>query len=173
MEQKSTFSFATQFGLLTGLVLIVFTLILFLVGVGDKSPVHFISLVIYIGMIYWGITNIRERQLEGVMSYGKAFGTGFWISLFAAILVGIFTFFYLKYIDTGALTRAMTAAEDKILAANPNISDADLDKALSMAKTFSTPIFSAIGQFIGDLIIGTVFSLIIAIFAKREDKTIA
>lgn len=173
MEQKSTFSFALQFGLLTGLALIVFTLILYLAGVGDKSPVHFISLVIYIGMIYWGITNIRDRQLEGVMSYGKAFGTGFWITLFTAILVGVFAFFYLKYIDTAALTRAMTAAENKILAANPNISDADLDKALSMAKTFSTPTFSAIGQFVGNLLIGTVFSLIIAIFAKREDKTIA
>jgi hypothetical protein len=173
MEQKSTFSFSMQFGLLTGLALIVFTLILFLAGVADKSPVRWVSLVIYIGMMFWGVTNIRDRQLGGVMTYGKAFGTGFWIALFTAILVGIFTFFYMKYIDTGAITRALTEAENKILAKNPNISDADLDKALSMVKAFTNPVMSAIMQFIGNVIIGTVFSLIIAIFAKREDKTIA
>ncbi len=173
MEQKSTFSFAMQFGLLTGLVLIVFTLILFLAGVGDKSPVHFISLAIYIGMLYWGITNIRDRQLEGVMNYGKAFSTGFWIVLFTGILVGIFTYFYMKYINTGAAAQAISVAENKILASNPNISDTDLDKALRMVKIFTNPVMSAILQFVGNLIIGTVFSLIIAIFAKREDKTIA
>lgn len=173
MEQKSTFSFALQFGLLTGLVLIVFTLILFLAGVGDKSPLHFISFVIYIVMLYWGMVNIRDRQLDGTMNYGKAFGIGFWIIFFAAILVGIFTFFYLKYIDTGAIARQLQIAENKILARNPNISDADLNKALGMAKMFATPVMSAISQFIGSIIIGTIFSLIIAIFAKREDKTIA
>ncbi len=173
MEQKSTFSNAMQFGLLTGLALIVFTLILFLAGTGDKSPIHWASLVIYFGMMFWGVTNIRDRQLEGVMNYGKAFGTGFWITLFTAILVGIFMFFYMKYIDTGAVGRAVTAAENNILQKNPNISDADLDKALSMVKAFSNPVMSAIMQFIGNVIIRSVFSLIIAIFAKREDKTIA
>lgn len=173
MEQKSTFSPAMQFGLLTGLALIVFTLILFLVGVADKSPVRWASLIIYAGMMFWGVTNIRDRQLDGVMNYGKAFGTGFWIVLFTAILVGIFTFFYMKYIDTGAVGRAVAEAENKILAKNPNISDADLDKALGMVKAFANPIMSSIMQFIGNIIIGTVLSLIIAIFAKREDKTIA
>jgi hypothetical protein len=173
MEQKSTFSPALQFGLLTGLVLIVFTLVLFLAGVGEKSPIRFISLILYIGMLYWGMVNIRDRQLDGVMSYGKAFGTGFWIALFTAILVGIFTFFYFKYIDAGALARHLTEAENKILARNPNISDADLNKAMGFAKAFSSPIMSAIMALIWDVIIGTVLSLLIAIFAKREDKTIA
>lgn len=173
MEQKSTFSSSLQFGLLTGLVLIVFTLILFLAGVPEKSPVHFISLILYIGMLYWGMVNIRDRQLDGVMSYGKAFGTGFWIALFTAILVGIFTFFYYKFIDAGALARHLTQAENAILARNPNISDADLNKAMGFAKMFSNPIMSAIMALIWDVIIGTVLSLLIAIFAKREDKTIA
>lgn len=173
MEEKSTFSLALQFGLLTGLVLIVFTLILFLAGAGDKSPLRFISLILYIGMLYWGMVNIRDRQLEGVMSYGKAFSTGFWIALFASILVAIFMIFYMKYIDTGATARAITAAENKILARNPNISDADLNKALGMVKMFTNPFISAITTLIWEVIIGTVLSLIIAIFAKREDKTLA
>lgn len=173
MEKKSTFVPALQFGLLTGLVMIVYTLILYLVGVDKQSYWNLINYIFYIGGLYWGVTNIRERQLQGVMSYGKAFGTGFWIAFFTAIIVGIFAFFYLKYINTGELSNAVSQAENRILAKNPNISDADLNKALSMVKMFGSPIISSILQFIGNLIIGTIFSLIIAIFAKREDRTIA
>jgi hypothetical protein len=171
MEQKSTFSPAMQFGLLTGLVLIVFSLIMFLAGVNEKSPFQFISYVLLAVMLFWGITNIRDRQLDGVMSYGKAFGTGFWIALFAAILVGIFTFFYLKYINPGFISQQLQAAEMKMQ--DKNMSQEQIAQAMKYAKTFSTPVVSAIMALIWEVIIGTVFSLIIAIFAKREDKTIA
>ncbi len=173
MEQKSTFIPALQFGLLTGLAMIVYTLIMYLAGVDMKSSWNLIGYLIFIGGLYWGITNIREKQLEGVMSYGKAFGVGFQIAFFTAILVGIFTFFYLKYIDTAALSNTISEAENKILSSNPNISDADLQKALDMMKMFATPVLRAIIGFIWFLISGTVFSLIIAIFAKREDRTLA
>jgi len=173
MEQKSTFFPALQFGLLTGLAMVVYTLVLYLAGVDMHSYWNLLSYVFFIGGLLWGITSIREKQLEGVMSYGKAFGTGFWITLFVAIVLGIFAYFYLKDINPGALADATAKAEDKILASNPNISDADLQKALGMVKVFTNPIMSAVTQLISNLIAGTIFSLIIAIFAKREDRTLA
>jgi len=173
MEQKSTFFPALQFGLLTGLAMVVYTLVLYLAGVDMHSYWNLLSYVFFIGGLLWGITSIREKQLEGVMSYGKAFGTGFWITLFVAIVLGIFAYFYLKDINPGALADATAKAEDKILASNPNISDADLQKALGMVKVFTNPIMSAVTQLISNLVAGTIFSLIIAIFAKREDRTLA
>lgn len=172
MDKKSTFSSSLQFGLLTGLVLIVFTLILFLAGVPEKSPVHFISLVLYIGMLFWGMANIRDRQLDGVMSYGKAFSTGFWIALFTAILVGIFTFFYLKYINPGFMANHLAEARMQ-MEERPGITQAQVEQGMKMARMFTSPIVSAIMALIWEVIIGTVLSLLIAIFAKREDKTIA
>ncbi|VAW28992.1 hypothetical protein MNBD_BACTEROID07-1326 [hydrothermal vent metagenome] len=173
MEQKSTFFPALQFGLLTGLAMVVYTLVLYLAGVDVHSYWNLLSYAFFIGGLLWGITSIREKQLEGVMSYGKAFGTGFWITLFVAIVLGIFAYFYLKDINPGALADATAKAEDKILASNPDISDADLQKALGMVKVFTNPIMSAVTQLISNLIAGTIFSLIIAIFAKREDRTLA
>ena len=173
MEKKSTFGPALQFGLLTGLFMIVYGLIMYLTGIDRQSYWNIVSYVIFAAGMYWGITSIRDKQLEGVMSYGKAFGIGFWIALFAALLTGIYAYFYLQYIDPSALQNAVSQAEDKILAQNPNISDADLDRALSMVKTFATPAFSSVSAFVSNTIAGTIFSLIIAIFAKREDKTIA
>ncbi len=173
MEQKSTFLPALQFGLLTGLAMVVYTLILYLAGVDMHSYWNLFNYVLFVGGLYWGMSSIREKQLEGVMSYGKAFGTGFLITLFAAILLAIFAYFYLQYINPSALAKASAEAENKILASNPNISDADLQKALDMVKIFTNPFMSAVTQFISNLIAGTIFSLIIAIFAKREDRTLA
>ena len=173
MEKKSTFGPAVQFGLLTGLFMIVFSLIMYLAGVERESYWNIISYLIFVAVMFWGVTSIRDRQLNGLMSYGKAFGVGFWIAVFAALLTGIYAYFYVKYIDPSVLQNAVSQAEDKILAQNPNISDADLDKALKMVKMFATPAFSSVSAFISNTIAGTIFSLIIAIFAKREDKTIA
>ena len=83
MEQKSTFLPALQFGLLTGLAMIVYTLILYLAGVDMHSSWNLFGYVLFVGGLFWGMTSIREKQLEGVMSYGKAFNTGFWITFFA------------------------------------------------------------------------------------------
>ena len=173
MEKKSTFLPALQFGLLTGLAMIIFELILFLAGVSLHSSLNLIGYLIFIGGLYWGMANIREKRLEGVMTYGKAFGVGFWISFFAAILLGIFAFAYVKYINPGILDTVVSQAEDKILAAKPNISDAELQKSLDMVKMFATPVFSAVSGFFRYIIVGSIFSLIIAIFAKREDRTLA
>lgn len=173
MENKSTFTPALQFGLLTGLGMIVYSLILYLLGVDYKSYWNMLNYVVILVGIFWGMTSIRDRYLDNVMSYGKAFGIGFWIVLFAVLLGSIYSFIFLKFIDPTVLEKAMSEAQDKILTANPNISDADLDKAMGVAKKFATPAFSAITGFIWNVIVGTVLSLIIAIFAKREDKTIA
>lgn len=173
MENKSTFGPALQYGLLTGLAMIVYSLIMYLLGVNYKSSWNLINYLILIIGTYWGMIGIRNGRLNNVMSYGKAFATGFWIVLFAILLSSIYSYIFLKFIDPTILTTALSEAQDKILAVNPNISDADLDKAMAMARKFTTPVFSAISGFIWNVIVGTIFSLIIAIFAKREDKTIA
>jgi uncharacterized protein (UPF0333 family) len=173
MEQKSTFLPSLQFGLLTGVAMVVYTLVLYLAGIDTHSSWNLINYLLFIVGLYWGIVTVREKYLGGVMSYGKAFGTGFWITLFVAIVLAIFAYFYLKDINPGALADATAKAEDKILASNPDISDEDLQKAMEMVKAFTTPAMSAVMQLISNLIAGTIFSLIIAIFAKREDRTLA
>ncbi len=173
MEQKSTFKPAALYGFLTSVVMIVYSLILFLAGLDVHSYWNIVNYVFFIGGLYWGISAIRDKQLDGVMSYGKALGTGFWITLFVAIVLAVYSYFYLKDINPAVLADASAKAEDKILASNPDISDEDLQKALDMVKMFTNPLMSAVMQFISNLFVGTIFSLIIAIFAKREDRTLA
>jgi chaperone required for assembly of F1-ATPase len=60
-----------------------------------------------------------------------------------------------------------------MLAQNPNMTDEQLEQGLKMVAIFSTPTAMAIMGFIVNLIVSVILSLIIAIFAKREDRSIA
>ena len=60
-----------------------------------------------------------------------------------------------------------------MLEQNPNMSNEQLDQALAMTETFTSPLMMGIMGFIMNLVVSTIFSLIIAIFAKRETKQVA
>ncbi len=173
MENKTTFGYLLLFGALTGIAIIIFNLLIYLIGIEQKSYINLLRYIILIGGLIWGIANIRDMRLNGIISYGKAFGTGFWIGFFASILLAIYAYFYLTYLNPNILLDVVATAENKILESKPNISNADLDQALGIVKIFAKPGISAFTQFLMNLLFSTVFSLIIAIFAKREDRTIA
>jgi hypothetical protein len=161
------------FGIGTGAVMVIFSLVFFLLNVDEKSFVNSLVYIILVAGMFWGMYNIRENRLDGAMKYGKAVGTGFWIGFVASLIVSIYYYFYLTYLNPGILDNVMVEAQNKILEQNPDISEEDLDRALSMVEMFSKPYISAIVQIFSNSVISIIFSLIIAIFVKREDRTIA
>ncbi|MFA5418008.1 MAG: DUF4199 domain-containing protein [Bacteroidales bacterium] len=141
MEQKSTSSFAAAImpGIYLGVALIVFRLILFLLDVDMESWLNWtIYIVLAIG-IFWGMVNFRDKYREGIISYGGAFSSGFAIGLFASVIMGVFTYIFVAYIDTTLIDQVMLKAEEGMLSQNPDITDEQLDQALSMVKKFTSP----------------------------------
>ncbi len=173
MERKSTFGSILLFGLITGILMMLLSLLFYLLNVDQKSWINtLVYLVLFAGMS-WGVINIRENRLNGVMSYGKAVGTGFWIGFIAAIIIAVYTYFYLTDLNPESMQQALAQAENKIIESQPDISDEDLDRAMEMVKIFGKPSFSAVATVISNSLISIIFALIIAIFAKRHDRTIA
>ena len=169
-NQKSPISASLTYGLLLGLALIVFSLIMFILNVGQHSKIQWISYLIMIGGLFWAMIAYRNKYSDGFISYGKAFGVGFWTILFAAIIASIYTYFYVTRIDPALIENILSDAEDKILANSPDISDEDLENALHYTRMFTSPFMITIWGFIANVIFGTILSMIIAIFVKREKK---
>jgi hypothetical protein len=173
MEKRSTFWPVVLFGFGTGVVMVIFSLVFFLLNIDEKSFVNSLVYIILVAGMFWGMYNIRENRLNGVMKYGKAVGTGFWIGFVASLVVAVYYYYYLSYLNPAILDNVMAEAQNKILEQNPDISEEDLDRALYMIELFSKPYISAIVQVFSNSFISIIFSLIIAIFVKREDRTIA
>jgi uncharacterized membrane protein len=113
MEQKPTSSFTASImpGVYLGVAMIVFRLILFLLDVDMESWLNWtIYIVLAIG-IFWGMVNYRDKYRDGLISYGGAFSTGFAIGLFSSVIVGIFTYIFVSYIDTTLIDQVVVKAE--------------------------------------------------------------
>jgi len=172
-KMKSAFMPSLMPGIYLGFALIMYTLVLFILDVDMESPLKYGSYVIMAIGLYLSIVAFRDKQLDGFISYGKAFSSGFYTGLFASVIASVFTIIYVQYIDTELIANILLIAEESMLEANPDMSNEQIDQALSMTEMFTSPIMMGVMGFIANLILSAILSLIIAIFAKQENNNIA
>jgi len=172
-NQKSVIMPSLMYGIYLGFALIVYSLLLFLLDVDQESWLTWIAYVIMAAGLFWAMISIRDKELGGFISYGKAFGAGFWTALFAAIISGIFTYIYVIYIDPGLIDEILLKAEESILEGNPDMSDEQFDTAMMWTEKFTSPVMITVWASVANIFFGVILSLIIAIFAKRENNSAA
>ncbi|MFC2106885.1 DUF4199 domain-containing protein [Bacteroidota bacterium] len=176
MENKSVSSFKTalNYALITAVILIVYGLIMFLLGVGFETlkDIGWIQYIIVIGIM---ILAIRAQKIAqgGFLTYGKGFTVGFLMVLIAFVITGIYGYFYFTSIDPGMtediVAHSINTAEQNIRESNPDVSQAEIDQVISYAEKFTTPVWMVIWSLVSNLVVGTVISLIIPIFMMKKN----
>lgn len=169
MEEKSqSLGIITLgYGLLLGVVVIIFSLLLFLVNVDKMSPLNYLSFVFVIaGIIYFQFT-YRNKYLGGYISYGKAFSVGFLTIVYYSVIITIFTYIYFVYIDPGAIEAMKSMAEEKYI--RQGLSDQEIDRVMIVTNRFQTPVAMTLSALFGGIAFGAVICLITSIFVKKED----
>lgn len=161
----TTSSVAVRYGLLTGLVSIIFMFVVFATGQESNQAISWTSLVIPIGGIYLAHKAFRQFN-AGFMSYGQGLGIGVLLTLISGILGSIFNYVYRTFVDPDLASRTIEAMRTK-MEAGGNMSDAQIDQAVGLASKFSTgPIALAIG-IVGSIIMGLLLSLVITAITKN------
>lgn len=167
-------SSALKWGLITGMVLIVQSLISAVLGVGtDPSMSPFVGLLISaIGIvvtfitIYLGIKDIRDNELNGYLTMGEAIRKGLKIALIAGTILGVYSIIYSKLIDPGMMDRIMAAAEEQWQ--ERNMSEEQMDVARKMMSIFKNPFLIAAFTIISTCFWGLIQSLIAGAMLKKE-----
>lgn len=167
-QKQSIIKSSLMPGIYLGIVLIVYSLILYLLDVDFQSNWRYLSILWMAAMLFWAMITTRDKIMGGYISYGKAFGAGFWTGLFAAIIGAIFTFLFVTEIDPNFTQEILTKAEEQMLEQNPNMSDEQLEMALSWTEKFTSPAMITVMALVMNVFYATILSLIIAIFVKRE-----
>lgn len=168
MENKpSAVVVSLGYGVIIALAIIVFSLILFLLNIVNRNGLENLAYLILLGGLFLAQTNFRNKYLGGYIDYGKAFIIGMLTSLFVALIYGIYTFVFLKYIDPGAMEQAMTIAEQKLM--DKGMSDLEIEQGMAIVRKFQSVGLTSFGAFLITFIIGMILSLITAIFVKKEN----
>lgn len=169
-QQKPTKNVALNYGLILGVVSILFHLSLFAMGkhLEQNIMVTLLSIAISAAIIVWGIKKYKEAN-NGFLSLGQGLKTGIGIAMISSVIYIIYTLLFLNVIAPETMEQGLEIARQKLLE-NPNMSEDQIDSALEMQKKFSGPTFLIPIMLIFSLFIGFVVSLIASLVMKKTEE---
>lgn len=161
-------------GLLLGVISVLLSVSIYAMGnIYDQSIwVALISFAIMAVIIYLGIQKFKVNN-NGLLSLGDALKIGLGISLIGAIVSIIYNQIFINFIEPDFMENMMKVAEEKMLDSNPNMTDDQIETALSIQDKLSKPIIGIAMAIIGSLFFGFIISLIEGLILKKSDEDIS
>jgi hypothetical protein len=167
-------------GLIAGLITTAWVIGYMTVNSGQATDMEngmwygYASMLIAFSLIFVAIKKYRDNHNGGIISFGKAFRIGLYISLIASsmyVVVWLIDYFYI--LPEGYFEQHYTSQMIESLKAS-GASQAELDKKTAEMAEFSrlykNPFFNALMTYIEILPVGLVVSLIAALILKRRKQ---
>jgi len=170
-DQKSAFKFAMRPGLITAGVSILISLLLWALvdDIQDQQKYGYITWLI-IGFMYFYYTkNFRENELDGNISFGQGFKFMFVMSMVISALNSLYTYVLFAYLDPSLIEMIKEQAAEQLY--QSNMPEEQIEAAIEMQAAWMTPGMMVFYALFGGLFFGTILSLIIALFTKKEVVT--
>lgn len=165
-ETLSTRSIGVRYGLVLGVVSIVYFLILTFSGLDPNAGWNWLGLVFSIVAIFLAHKYFKENG-DGFMTYGQGVGIGFWLTLVSSVISVVFTYIYVKFVDTTYMDmikeKQIESMQEK------GMTDEQIDQAMEFAAAFSTPEMILIFGLLGGLFIGMIVVFIVTAITKKQN----
>lgn len=161
----TTASVGVRYGLLTGLVSIIFSFIL-LVTQADQSPVRWLGLLILIGAMMMAHKAYKQSN-SGFMNYGEGLAIGTIMSAVSGLMGTAFNALYMNFIDPEYMTRLMETTRAK-MEAKGGMSDEQIDQSIAMMHKFSSGSWMIIFGIVVSVLIGFLIALVVSAITKNS-----
>lgn len=156
-------------GIILGVLIVLINVVIYALGqTSDPNPIFSVlQYLVPLAVIYLGIKKFRELN-NNSLKLGEAIKVGLGISLIGGIILAIYTFVLVNYIEPEYFTKMAETVEAKMLESNPNVSDEQLEMSLSMMKKMSGTWISIGSVIMMSLFGGLIYSLISGLILKRD-----
>jgi hypothetical protein len=168
MEEKkpSLLKNALYWGVIMGVILIIYSLIMYFLDLSLEKWVNWISYIFIIAILIFATINYRDKELGGAMTYGQALGFGILTILFAQIINGVYSYIFMKFIDPGIIDKILAMQEDEMI--KKGIPEDQIENAMEMVKKFMTPLIINVIAIPVSTFFGFVITLITSIFLQKK-----
>lgn len=156
-----------NWGAVLGLLLIMLSLALYLLGMGESKAAG-VSYGLIIGVIIYGIINRRKEQ-DGFISYSEGLASGTAIAFFGGVIAGFYSFIHMSFIDTDQLARLLAGMEDQLFESGMASSQVDMMMGIYQKIFRPAPMF--IMSILGSTLFGFLVSLIAAAVLRKKDDS--
>jgi hypothetical protein len=153
-------------GLAMGLIAVVYSLVIYFLDLTFNTYQGYIFYVIQVVMLYIFVKSYRENYNHRYITYGQAVGSGVVISIYSAIISAIFVYILYAVIDPGLVNKQLAFIEETMI--KQGLPQASIDAALKIQKKVIQPAILAPISIFGGILWGTILSLIVAIFVRKE-----
>lgn len=160
------FQTAAKYGALTGVVLILFSVILYAIGLKGDNKITYLNYVFLLGGIIIGTKEYRDKVREGDLSYGQGLGLGVLVSVFAGLMLAFYTYIFMKFISPEIIQEMLLMAEQQLV--EQGKTESEIEMALKYTAMFMTPGIISIMLVVMHLFFGFIFSLITAAVFRKE-----
>ena len=167
MEQKANVWKANLTnGVLLGLAGVVYTLILYFLDLTTNKPLTNAFMLIQLILLFFLLKSYRDNYMHRMITFGQAVGAGVVICLYSSIIMAVFSYILYAVIDPGLIDKMIALSEEASL--KRGFTQEQVDAGMNFTKKImNPPVLTIMSLFFGTLM-GTVMSLIIAIFVRKE-----
>jgi len=164
--KKSIWKETLNYGIIYGLITVVFSVLTYMFDLTFKTWIIWPSLLLSIIVLYFLLRSYRDHYNNGFISYGKSVGAGVIISIYAAIITAIYIYVLYAFIDPGLMDKSLAMAEEKLIA--KGLPEEAVDQALAMQAKMMKPWFTALMGIINSVFYGLILSLIVSLFVMKK-----
>jgi hypothetical protein len=167
-EKVSPIKASTKYGLVFGLLLIIYSLVINFTNQMMNPAMSYVSWVLMIVFLAWAMLDYRKNN-EGYMNYGDGLVLGTISMAISGLIAGIFSVIYMNVIDPSFSKNMLTMVREQMEKQNPNMSDEQIEMGLKFAEFFTNPIWIITISPIMYAISGILLSLIVAAFIQKKN----
>ena len=162
---------AKMYGLYLGVISIALSGIMYaldLAKIGDQNPVQtFLSLAITVVFMVLAGLAFKKRN-EGFMSFGEGFKTTLGAGILGAIIGMAWFVVMITVLEPNYQEQILDATYEQMITQNPDMSDDQIDIAVSMTEKFTSPGWMITFGLFGAVILNLVLALIVALVLKKN-----
>ena len=164
MEKPSTARIALKWGIVSAVMIIVYTVALYISGL-FKTPA--LSWIPFVFLLFGIVMSLREFKLmnNNLIGLSEGLGLGTLMSAVCAIIASVFNYIYITFIDTTILQQMRELQIEQL--EQQGLSSEQIDQAMEIASRFATPGLTFLFSMIVYVICGFVFSLVISEIIKN------
>lgn len=136
----------------------------------SNDVVGYTIMVVIFSLIFFGVRNYRNKELEGVISFGKAFKTGALIALAGStIYVVVWLFYY--YLFVPDFLDVFIKHVLKETAQNGGDVAAKTIEMQNFKEMYKSPVFVVLITYFEVLPVGLAVALVSALILKRKNRS--
>ncbi len=166
-QQVKTGKFALNYGVLLGVISVVFGVMLYTqkMHYETSAAVIVISIVIMAAIVFFAV-NAFKKANGGFLKISDALKVAVGLALVGTIISLIYQYVLTHYIEPDFMDKAMELAKPKAMANNPNMTEEQWQQGVEMQKGFAWIQYPVV--LIMNSVIGLVLGLITGLILKKS-----